>query len=254
VVWITGAASGQGAEHARRFAAEGARVGCIDIAQERLDQLVAEISAGGERVVGCQADVSDWSAMSMAGDELAARLGPAQIVVANAWRPQERLAPTDELAPDDWRRVLEVCLTGAFLTAKAAIPQMRSAGGGSITFISSTAGVCGFAGWAAYVAAKHGLLGLMKTVANEYAHDGIRANAICPGTVDTPALDWEAQASGVDRDTLVRDEARQHLIERVIAPAEISDAVLWLSSAAAAMVTGVTMPVDGGFLAKRTLV
>jgi NAD(P)-dependent dehydrogenase (short-subunit alcohol dehydrogenase family) len=254
VVWVTGAASGQGRRHAERFAAAGARVGCIDVNGEGVAEVVAGIRRDGHTAEAVVADVSDWSQMSEAAAALERALGPADVAVANAFRPQARLDSVEDHDIADWERVVAVCLTGVFLTAKVAIPQVRRSERGALVLISSTAGIHGFEGWSPYCAAKHGVIGLMRTLANELAPDGTRVNAICPATVDTPAIDWEAEAYGVPREELVRDEVRQNLIERLIAPDEISDAVLWLSSRAAAMVTGLVLPVDGGYLQKRVLI
>jgi NAD(P)-dependent dehydrogenase (short-subunit alcohol dehydrogenase family) len=130
----------------------------------------------------------------------------------------------------------------------------RQQSAGVLLFISSTVGLCGIGGLGAYVAAKHGVIGLMRTLANEVASDGIRVNAVCPATVDTPALDSEAEMLGMSREELIESEVRTFLLQRLISPGDVSDAVLWLASEDASMVTGVALPVDGGYLERRILV
>jgi NAD(P)-dependent dehydrogenase (short-subunit alcohol dehydrogenase family) len=156
----------------------------------------------------------------------------------------------EQLDPSDWARVVAVNLTGAFHTAKAAIPQLREVGGGSLVLISSTAGLGAGPGYAAYYSSKHGVIGLMRTLANELAGDGIRVNAVCPGWVDTGMVDSQAADAGLTREEAAKLFTGDHLIQRLIRPDEISDAVLWLASPHAAMVTGVALPVDGGHLAR----
>jgi (+)-trans-carveol dehydrogenase len=253
VVWITGAASGMGRRHAERFAAEGAYVGVIDIDADAAQMVADGIRATGARVRAVAADVSDADTLDRAAAQLHAEFGPATVVVANAGVVPGVLATVEDTDPTDWRRVLRVNLTGAFLTARTALPQLREAGGGSLVLVSSAAGLFGFAGYASYVAAKHGVIGLMRSLANEVAGDNIRVNALCPGTTDTPILDREAQALGVSRDALMSAQAHAHLIPRLIEPDEMSDALLWLCSPEAEMVTGVALPVDAGALVKRSL-
>jgi (+)-trans-carveol dehydrogenase len=248
-VWVTGAANGMGASHARRFAAAGDRVGCIDLEAEPLDEVTAAIRDAGGVAEPVLADVSDWEAMRAAAATLRERLGPASVVVANAG-----VVPTgehvDELEPAAWRRVIEINLTGSFLTAKAAIPQLREAGNGALILISSICGLTASAGFGAYNASKHGVIGLMRTLANELAPDDITVNAVCPGWVRTRMLEVSAEDAGVERDQPEGFTA-MNLIERLIEPEEVTDAVTWLASPGARMVTGTALPVDGGLMEKR---
>jgi len=254
VAWVTGAASGMGRRHAERLAAEGAAVGCIDIDLAGAENVAAGIRASGGRAEAVRVDVASWSDMEQAAGLLGEALGDVGVVVANAGIVPAHSTGVVETTPETWETVVGVCLTGAFHTAKAALPQLRAGGGGSIVMISSTAGLCGFAEYACYVAAKHGVIGLMRSLANEVAADGIRVNAVCPGTTDTPALTREAESLGMTRAALVEAEVATHLIPRLVQPDEISHAVLWLASDDARMVTGIEMPVDGGFLVRRALV
>jgi NAD(P)-dependent dehydrogenase (short-subunit alcohol dehydrogenase family) len=246
-VWVTGAAAGMGASHARRFASMGNRVGCWDVQAESLNRTVEGIRASGGHAEGVVVDVSDWAQVADGAASLREALGPASVVVANAG-----IVLTGEhvevLDPAEWRRVLDVNLTGAFHTAKAAIPQLREAGEASMVLISSVFGLTASPGYVAYNAAKHGVIGLMRTLANELSPDGITVNAVCPGWVRTPMLDQSVeQDTGGDPDAF----ARTHLIERLIEPTEVTDAVVWLASPGARMVTGVALPVDGGLLESR---
>jgi NAD(P)-dependent dehydrogenase (short-subunit alcohol dehydrogenase family) len=247
VAWVTGAASGMGAACARRFAAAGAAVGCIDVSP-RVSEIASEIEAdgGAARAVAC--DVTDPSAVEAAAAELDDALGPPATAVLGAG---VKASPTQiaDLEPADWDRVVAVNLTGVFLTMRAAIRSIRRAGGGSIVVIASAAGLEAGPNYAAYDSSKHGAVGLMKAAANELAADGIRVNAVCPGWVDTPMLDAELADMGLDRERGIPQLADSHLIKRLVEPDEVADAVLWLSSPRAAMVTGVALPVDGGLLA-----
>jgi NAD(P)-dependent dehydrogenase (short-subunit alcohol dehydrogenase family) len=249
-VWVTGAASGIGASHARRFAAMGDRVGCWDVQAEALEEVVAGIRASGGEAEAVVADVSDWAQVRDGAASLHDALGPVGVVVANAGIVLTG-EHVEDLDPDEWKRVLDVNLTGAFLTAKAAIPQLREVGEGSMVLISSVCGLTTSPGYVAYNASKHGVIGLMRTLANELSPDGVTVNAVCPGWVRTPMLDRSleqaATAGGGDSDAF----ARMHLIERLIEPGEVTDAVVWLASPGARMVTGVALPVDGGLLESR---
>lgn len=247
VVMITGAASGMGACFARRFAALDAAVGCIDASPAAVD-VAKEIKSGGGDAHGVVADVRDPAAIEAAAAELEQRLGPASVAVLGAG-VKAASTPIADLDPADWDRVVAVNLTGVFLSMKAAIGQHRRAGDGTIVVIASAAGLGAGPGYAAYYASKHGTIGLMRTAANELAAERIRVNAICPGWVDTPMFDAEVAEMGWDRDHAVRTYAGDHLFQRLIEPDEIADAVIWLASPAASMVTGVAMPVDGGLLA-----
>jgi NAD(P)-dependent dehydrogenase (short-subunit alcohol dehydrogenase family) len=214
-----------------------------------LEQTVAGIRAAGGVAEAIPADLTDWEAVEGGAARLREMLGPASVVVANAGIVLTG-EHVEDLDPRDWRRVLEVNLTGAFHTAKAAIPQLREGENGRLILIASVCGLTASPRYAAYNASKHGVIGLMRTLANELGPEGITVNAVCPGWVRTPMLDQsiaEAAQSGSEVDAF----ARMNLIERLIEPEEVSDAVVWLASPGARMVTGVAMPVDGGLLESR---
>jgi NAD(P)-dependent dehydrogenase (short-subunit alcohol dehydrogenase family) len=238
-----------GASHARRFAAMGDRVGCWDVQAEALGELVEAIRAAGGEAEGVVADVTKWDAVAGGAARLRDVLGPASVIVANAGIVLTG-EHVDELDPGDWQQVIDVNLTGAFLTAKAGIPQLREVGEGAMVLVSSVSGLTASPGYAAYNASKHGVIGLARTLANELAPDGITVNAVCPGWVRTPMLDVSVeQDTGAGGD--VGAFERMSLIERLIEPEEVTDAVTWLASPGARMITGVALPVDGGLLESR---
>jgi len=248
-VWVTGAASGMGAAHARRFAELGDRVGCWDTQRDRLEEVVDGIRAGGGDARAVAADVTDPEAVEVGAAHLRDELGPAAVVVANAGiiLTGEHI---EELELDAWRRVIDVNLTGAFLTSRAAIPQLREAVDGALILVSSVCGLTASAGFGAYNASKHGAIGLMRTLANELGPDGITVNAVCPGWVRTPMLDTSIEDAGADPGELGRFTAMS-LIERLVEPEEVTEAIVFLASPGARMITGVALPVDGGMMEKR---
>jgi len=249
-VWVTGAASGMGAAYARRFAELGDRVGCWDVQAEALDEVVASIIERGGEAEAVVADVTDWPAVRDGAARLHETLGPATVVIANAGIILTG-EPVEELEPEAWQRVIDVNLTGAFLTAKAAIPQLReTSSGAALILISSICGLTTSAGFGAYNSSKHGVIGLMRTLANELGPDGIAVNAVCPGWVRTPMLHASVEDAGTEPGD-VSAFTGMNLIERIIEPEEVTDAVVWLASPGARMITGVALPVDGGLMEKR---
>jgi len=239
-----------GARHAERLAEAGASVACFDIDGDAAEHVATGIRARGGTALAAALDVSDWEATLAASASAEAELGPVGAVVANAG-VLGPIAHVSELDPADWEAVLRVNLSGVFHTAKAAIPQMRRHGG-AVVLVSSISGLRGYVGAAAYNASKHGVIGLMRTLANELAGDGIRVNAVCPGWVDTPMFDAQVEIAGLDRAEAIRRWAPDQLIERLVTPDEVSDAVLWLLSGGARMITGVALPVDGGMLERTS--
>jgi NAD(P)-dependent dehydrogenase (short-subunit alcohol dehydrogenase family) len=248
-VWVTGAASGMGAAHARRFAELGDRVGCWDVQAEALDEVVAKIRAAGGQAHAVVADITDPEAVEAGAAELREALGPAAVVIANAGiiLTGEHI---EELELDAWRMVVDVNLTGAFLTSKAAIPQLREAGNGSLILVSSVCGLTASAGFGAYNASKHGVIGLMRTLANELGGDGITVNAVCPGWVRTPMLHASVEDADADPGDL-SEFTDMSMIERLVEPEEVTEAIVFLASPAARMITGTALPIDGGLMEKR---
>src|SRR5690349_1367129 len=249
VAWVTGAGSGMGARHAQRLAEAGAKVACFDIDLATVERVADSIRSDGGEAIALAADVGDWAALSAAAEQAARELGPVSAVVANAG-VLGPVASIRNLDPGAWDQVIRVNLTGVFHTAKAAIPQLGE--GGGMVLVSSISGLRGYAEAGAYNASKHGVIGLMRTLANELAPMGVRVNAICAGWVDTPMFDAQVEIAGFSKTEAVTRWAPDQLIERLVTPDEVSDAVLWLLSPAARMITGVSLPIDGGML-ERTL-
>ena len=270
VVAVTGAARGQGRSHVLRFAAEGADVIAIDICRdipglsyrlatkEDLEETVEAALTHGTRVLGCRADVRCPAEIRAAIDESAAALGGLDVVSANAGIAPA-FSPVEDITDASWNDVIAVNLTGAFNTARAAIPHLRSRGGGSIIFTSSVAGAHGMANLGGYVASKHGLLGLLKTMAIELGPDNIRVNAVLPTSVATPMLfnDATYELMRPDLENPQADDIVDVLQTIQVLPiayvesSDITNAVIFLASDAARFVTGVALPVDGGALHKR---
>jgi (+)-trans-carveol dehydrogenase len=271
VAFITGAARGQGRSHAITLAREGADIIAVDIAAqigtvpypmatpEDLAQTVKEVEATGRRIVATVADVRDYDALKEALDDGVAQLGRLDIVSANAGIVSYGRA--EDLAGQTWRDMIDVNLTGEWHAAKAAIPHLRAGGrGGSIILTSSTAGLKPLQNLAHYVAAKHGVVGLMRTLALELAPDFIRVNTINPTSVNTDMIQNAPTYALFAPDLPADERTREALIPRFeslnalpipwVEPADISNAVLWLASDESRYVTGITLPIDAGQLDK----
>ena len=271
VAFITGAARGQGRNHAVRMAEEGADVIAVDIcedidtvtpyyhlaSEEELKETVARVEALGRRIVAVKADVRDVDALQDAFDKGVEKLGRVDAVVANAGIATYGKAW--ELSAEQWKDMIDVNLTGVYHTAKVAIPTMiEQDGGGSITFTSSIGGLKGVMHVAHYVSAKHGLVGLMRTLANELGPHRIRVNTIHPTNVDTLMIQnpgtYGMFAPGDPEPT--QEKAMPGFMSLNTLPVpwvecdDISNALLFLASDEARYVTGVTLPVDAGAFVK----
>lgn len=268
VAFVTGAARGQGRSHAVRLAEEGADIVAVDIASQidtvpfpmatpgDLAETIAEVAGLGRRIVATEVDVRDYDALEAALDDGVARLGGLDIVAANAGIVSYGTA--EELTERAWRDVIDVNLTGVWHTVKAAIPHLRATGGGSIIITSSVAGLEGAPNLAHYVAAKHGVVGLMRALANELAPDMIRVNTVHPGSVDNDMVHNQETYRLLLPDhpgEISREEAAPvfQTVNALPIPwvesVDISNAVLFLASDEARYITGATLPVDaGGFV------
>jgi NAD(P)-dependent dehydrogenase (short-subunit alcohol dehydrogenase family) len=240
---VTGAASGIGRETAERFAAEGANVVVADVTVEDGEETVERIESAGGDATFVETDVSDPDAVEAMVGTAEEAYGGVDIAHNNAGieGDDDDLAAQSE---ENWDRVVDIDLKGVWLCLKHEIDAMAGDGGGAIVNTSSIAGLAA-AGAAPYVASKHGVVGLTRTAASEYADAGVRVNAVCPGVIDTPMVD---RAGAEDPEAIEGFVAMQPL-GRKGKPEEIANAVVWLASEEASFVTGNAYPVDGGYMA-----
>ena len=268
VAFITGAARGQGRSHAIRLAQEGADIIAVDICAQidtvpypmstpdDLAETVRQVEALDRRIVASIADVRDYDAVKSSLDAGVAQLGHLDIVSANAGI--ESFAPAEQLTDEQFTDMLQVNLMGVWHAAKAAVPHLRAAGGGSMIFTSSFAGLAPLANNAHYTAAKHGVVGLMRVMATELAPDNIRVNTVNPTMVNTDMVqnEFTHKLFRPDRENPTMEEfaeaaATINLLPIPwVEPIDISNAVLWLASDEARYVTGITLPIDAGALLK----
>lgn len=241
---VTGGGTGIGAAIATTLAQAGA---AVMICGRRLEPLQA-IAAGDSKICTAVVDVTDEKSLAKLCEQAQNAGEPFDIVVANAGMAES--APAHKTSLELWNRTLNVNLTGAFLTVKPALAAMRERGWGRIVFIASTAGLKGYAYVAPYVAAKHGVIGLMRALALETALAGITVNAICPGFTETAMLSDSiariAGATGRSEADVRASLAASNRQGRFIQPQEVADAVLWLCGAASAAITGQAISVSGG--------
>ena len=269
VALVTGAARGQGRSHAVRLAEEGADIIAVDLCRQidsvpyplatpdDLAGTAALVEALDRRVVSVVADVRDLDGMRAAVDDAVLRLGRLDIVCANAGIHSGGV-PTWEMPDQMWQDLLDVNLTGVWVTCKVAAPHLIAAGGGSIVITSSTAGLRPYGGIAHYVAAKHALMGLTKTLAQELGQHRIRVNAVNPTQVDTDMIQnpliYQLFLPDVDHPTKEQFAAASQdgmlLPTPWLEPRDVSAAVVFLSSDEARFVTGIGLPLDAGVLAK----
>jgi SDR family mycofactocin-dependent oxidoreductase len=264
VAFITGAARGQGRSHAIRLAQEGADIIAVDICRqidsvaypmatpEDLAETVKEVEALDRRIVASEADVRDEAGLRAAFEAGVADLGPVDIVLANAGIVP--MAPSD--GGNAWQDAIDVNLTGVFHTVEIAIPSMIERGqGGAIVLTSSTAGITGIGGsipgGLGYTASKHGVVGLMRSYANNLAQYSIRVNSVHPTGVNTPMVVNEFMQQFLQADPTLGQAMANALPVAMVEAIDVSNAILWLVSDDARYITGITVPVDAGFTNKK---
>jgi NAD(P)-dependent dehydrogenase (short-subunit alcohol dehydrogenase family) len=243
VAIVTGAGSGIGRAIAIKYAEAGARVIVSDLDETGGAGTVREIESARGEAFFVRADASKPADSEIIVGEAIKRFGGLHVAANNAGIAGPS-APTGEYPLNGWDRVIAVNLSGVFYGMRCQIPAIKASGGGSIVNIASILGQVAFRNSVAYVAAKHGVVGLTKTAAVEYAQQGVRINAVGPGFIRTPLLD-----NNLDQDTLQKIAA-MHPMNRLGNVDEVADLVVWLSSGKASFVTGSYFPVDGGYLAQ----
>jgi NAD(P)-dependent dehydrogenase (short-subunit alcohol dehydrogenase family) len=245
VALVTGGGSGIGRMTAASFAAAGASVVVADVDKGALEVVVKEIEDAGGRATGIGCDVTRASEVERAVAVAVDTYGRLDAAFNNAG-VEGIFAGTADLDEEVFDRVQAVNVRGVWLSMKYEVPAMIASGGGAIVNAASVMGLRGAAGGTAYCASKHAVVGLTKVAALDYAQAGVRVNATAPGMIDTPMMARTAEMMRVPAEAF----ADMHPIGRTGRPRDVADAVLWLCSDAAAFLTGVVLPVDGGFTAR----
>ena len=245
VALVTGGSSGIGRATAQIFAREEARVIVADVGAEGGVETVRLINDSGGEATFVQTDVAQPADAKGMVKKAVKTYGRLDCAFNNAGI-EGVVQPTVDYDEADWDRVISINLIGVWLCMKYELQQMLTQGGGAIVNTASIAGLVGLPGFPAYVAAKHGVNGLTKTAALEYAKSGIRVNAVCPGAIRTPMFERGARDNPGIEEQVVAAEP----IGRMAEPAEVGEAVVWLCSDAASFVTGLPMAIDGGWIAQ----
>jgi meso-butanediol dehydrogenase / (S,S)-butanediol dehydrogenase / diacetyl reductase len=243
---ITGAGTGIGRAIALAMAREGAEVVLAARRRELLDAVAREIGGAGGVAVAMECDVTIRASVENAMAATVKRFGGLNVVVNNAGAAL--VADAEKTSDDEWRRILDVNLTGTFLVSRAALPEFRRAGGGAIVNIGSVLGLVARKDRAAYCAAKGGVTSLTKAMALDHAHEKIRVNCICPSIVETP-LGTASLASTGDLEEARRVRAREIPLGRLGRPEDVAELAVYLASDEASWVTGAAWPLDGGLTA-----
>ncbi|RYZ06098.1 MAG: SDR family oxidoreductase [Myxococcales bacterium] len=242
VAFVTGGASGIGRAAALAFAREGAHVAVADVSEEGTQQTARLIEEAGGKALALRCDVTRAAEIQAALQKTTGAFGRLDFAFNNAGIEPKKLVPIAEVEEEEWDRIHGVDLRGVFLCMKYEIPLMLAHGGGAIVNTSSGAGVIGIKNNAAYTAAKHGVIGLTRAAALEYAAKNVRINAVCPGYIDTPMIERFAGRSEEARAKVIAEEP----IGRMGTPEEIAATVVWMCSDAAGFMVGHALVVDGG--------
>ncbi|MEU6120209.1 glucose 1-dehydrogenase [Streptomyces sp. NPDC047117] len=237
---VTGAGSGIGRAIASGLARRGAAVAVLDLDEAAARETAEEITRAGGRAIAAPVDIADEDSVRSAIGRTVAEFGRLDVAVNNAGVPSSGRQLTG-MPAQEWERVLRINLTGTFFCLKHEIPELRRAGGGAIVNIASGGGLYAIPLSPAYVAGKHGVVGLTKAAAVDYAADGIRVNAVAPGMTRTAHLDRTTEGTGM----VAQHEALTPL-GRLATPDEIADAAVWLCSDESSYITATTLAVDGG--------
>jgi NAD(P)-dependent dehydrogenase (short-subunit alcohol dehydrogenase family) len=247
-VLVTGAAAGIGRATALKFAAEGAKLALADIDAEGARETEALIRKAGGEAFACRCDVTRAAEVAAVVRQAVEVFGRIDCACNNAGIGG-KVAPLAEQSEQHFDHVIAVNLKGVFLCLRAEIPVMVHQGGGAIVNVASVAGLSGFLGLSPYVASKHAVAGLTKNAALDYAKQGVRVNAVCPGSIDTRMLESLAeQVAGLGKMREVLDPL--HPIGRIGTPEEVAELIVWLCSPRASFLTGAIIPVDGGYTAQ----
>jgi NAD(P)-dependent dehydrogenase (short-subunit alcohol dehydrogenase family) len=247
---VTAAASGMGRAGAIRFAREGAAVGVVDLDAKGVAAVVAEIERAGGKAKGIVADLTKDADSRRIVAETAKHFGGLDFVWNHVGHPGP--AAIEGLDMADYDLAMNLNLRSVLVTTEAALPELRARGGGSLLYTASTSGLHGSQFSPVYSAAKHGVVGFVRALAKRYAKEKIRANAICPGPIDTPMLRVfvarpdQQSTHGMDKEELVRSRGGQTPMGRPGRPEEVANAALFLLSDEASFVTGAALSVDGG--------
>ena len=244
--WISGAASGIGEGVARLFAAEGAGVALVDVDRDRLDAVRRSVEEAGGRAVATVADVASERAVRGSIDAAVAAFGRLDVLVNCAGIVH--IGPLHEYDEADWDRLMGVNLKSIFLSVKHGLPHLRRAGRGYVVNVGSISSLVGQAATPAYTASKSAVLGLTRSIALDYAADGLRCNCICPGITDTPMLRHHLAKDG-DPDVALANRLRRVPLRVALTPDDVARAALYFSCEDSAGVTGTALVVDGGYLA-----
>jgi NAD(P)-dependent dehydrogenase (short-subunit alcohol dehydrogenase family) len=242
---VTGGASGIGKATAAKLARLGAQVAIVDIDHVSGTETASSITAAGGTCETFLCDVTSTDSVRQAMNAAVERFGGIDILVSNAGiQDYGDVISTTEGA---WDRLLSVNLKGCFLVVKHAIPHLLRSNSAAIVVVGSVQSMTAVANSVAYVTAKHGLLGLTRALALDYAKQGIRVNCVCPGAVDTPMLRWAAGLGG-NPDAVIDTCNRAHPLGRIAKPEEVAEAIAFLASPNASFITGAALLVDGGML------